>query len=179
MTGRTITSKVSGYRTIPWAELKTFEFNTLKERGPGDVVKLKNAIVSDGFAFPIEVWAGHRYVIDGHGRDIALRQLEKEGYEIPEIPVIEIEAPTKEAAKRLVLMRSSIHGRITQASVDRFVEDIDTTNLDLVISIPGIDIGVAGSEIGDGDAIDDFESVDVDEEEDAMTCPQCGHRFMR
>lgn len=177
--GRKIINTVGGFRTIPWSELKTYDYNDLKEREVGSVVILKNAIMNSGFSFPMDVWAGHRYVIDGKGRELALRQLEKEGYEIPDIPVIEIEAPTKEAAKRLVLMRSSIHGRITQASVDRFVEDIDTTNLDLVISIPGIDIGIAGSEMGDGDAIDDFESVDVDEEDDTMTCPQCGHRFMR
>lgn len=187
MAKKAVETKVAGFKAIPWSELKTYEFNDLKQRGPGDVVRLKNAIINDGFCFPIEVWAGHRYVIDGRGRDIALRQLEAEGYSIPDLPIVEISASSKDAAKRLVLMRTSVHGKLTQESYDRFMDGVEVKNLDLMVSIPGIDVGVAGSSLGDAEKIgESFESIEADEEsggeedEDGVffaRCPVCAHDF--
>jgi hypothetical protein len=170
-----IVSRVEGFETIPWADLKTYEFNDLKEVEGRDVSRLKNAIVNDGFCFPLEVWAGHRYVIDGRGRDAALRELESEGYEIPDIPVTLIKAPTKEAAKRMVLMRASQHGRLTQESFERFTGDMDVSKLDAVVSLHNIDLGMVDSEIGDTEPPEDFETFDG--EESKHQCPNCGHEF--
>lgn len=173
---RTIKSRVSGLKKIPWAKLKTYEFNDLKEVENRDIEKLKRAIITDGFCFPVEVWKGHNYVIDGRGRDEALLSLESEGYKIPSIPVVEIEAPDREAAKRLVLMRSSQHGRFTQAQLESFTSDIDVANLDMVVNIPGLDIGVLGSELEDAVPPEDFETYD-EEIETEHRCPSCGYEW--
>ena len=87
---KAIINKVHGTALIPWQKLKTFEFNDLKEGLNRDVSKLKNSIVNDGFSFPFYLWKNHNYIIDGNGRNIALNELENEGYLIPELPVVEI-----------------------------------------------------------------------------------------
>jgi ParB-like chromosome segregation protein Spo0J len=78
-----IINKVTNCETINWKELKTYEFNTLKDQTERDVTKLKNSIVNNGFTSPFYIWADHNYVIDGTGRQLALLELEKEGLEIP------------------------------------------------------------------------------------------------
>ena len=109
-----IINKVKNTKTLSWEELKKYEFNTLKESKNRDVSKLKNSIINDGFSFPFYIWEGHRYVIDGAGRDKALLELEKEGYEIPDLPIVEIEALNKQEAKKKVLLVSSSYGETTQ-----------------------------------------------------------------
>ena len=173
---KAIENKVNGFRTMSWSELKGFDFNELKEVSGRDVSKLKRAIVSEGFCFPIEIWEGHDYVIDGRGRDQALRELEQEGYAIPDLPVIEIRADDLSHAKRLVLMRSSQHGQFTQAAYDRFVDDIDVAGLEELVSIPGIDIGVLGSSIGDVRPPDSFEDLDADLDTQHR-CPKCAYEW--
>jgi len=136
---KAIINKVHGTALIPWQKLKTFEFNDLKEGLNRDVSKLKNSIVNDGFNFPFYLWKNHNYVIDGNGRNIALNELENEGYLIPELPVVEIEANTKQHAKKLVLLASSSYGKVTQESYDLFIEDIDLELEDIELKIENID----------------------------------------
>lgn len=173
---KAIASMVEGMSTIPWVELKTYEFNDLKEVESADIAKLKNAIVNDGFCFPIEIWASHRYVIDGRGRDKALRELEAEGYQIPDLPVVEIRAASREVAKRLVLMRASQHGRLTQESFNRFTSDIDIRRIDAFVSLPNIEIGLLDSDLGEDDPPDDFEEFEGTIEPQNR-CPKCGFLF--
>jgi hypothetical protein len=46
----------NGYKLIKWSELKSYDYNTLKEAENRDVSKLKNAIVNSQFSFPLYVW---------------------------------------------------------------------------------------------------------------------------
>jgi hypothetical protein len=67
----------NGYKLIKWAELKTYDCNTLKEVENRDVSKLKNAIVNSKFSFPFYVWK--RLIVDGRGRYLALLELQNGG----------------------------------------------------------------------------------------------------
>lgn len=125
---------------ISWAHLQKMEKNDLKSVEDRDVQKLKNAIVNRGFSFPFYVWYGHEYVIDGAGRSKALAELEQEGYTIPDLPVVYIRADSFEQAKALVLQASSEHGKITQESLNAFLEDIDAKSLVDSISLPEFDL---------------------------------------
>jgi DNA modification methylase len=151
-----IINKVHGTALISWQKLKTFEFNDLKEGKNRDVSKLKNSIVNDGFNFPFYVWKNHNYVIDGNGRQIALNELENEGFIIPELPVVEIEANTKQHAKKLVLLASSSYGKVTQESYELFIEDIDLELEDIELKIENIDFGGEENEVLEAEE-DDFE----------------------
>jgi len=119
----------SEFKLVKWDKLKTYDFNSLKEASARDVSKLKNAIVNSQFSFPFYVWK--RFVIDGAGRRKALEELEREGYTIDELPVIEIEAANQRDAQKLVLQSSSTHGEVTKNSFDLFVEDLDLSELEL------------------------------------------------
>ena len=116
---------VRGENTLPWDRvIREFEANALKAAERPQVAKLKNAIVNRGFNFPFYVWDGHRYIIDGAGRIKALAELEQEGYTIPDLPVVMIEAASLEEAKILSLQASSAYGEITKDSFEAFTAEL-------------------------------------------------------
>ena len=172
MASKIIKNNVVGGETLAWDILKTYEFNSLKPSDNRDVSKLKNAIVNSGFSFPIYIWNEHRYVIDGKGRDIALNELEKDGYVIPDLPVSYIKADNKAQAKRLALQASSQHGQITEESFKEFTFDLELEPLDLEMFDLGdfelFDLGLELEEISEQE-IDDYkiDSFEEEPEEDA------------
>jgi len=119
-----IDNKVKNLRTLSPDEFLSLEFNTLKA-DKRDVTNLKNAIVKRGWSFPVYVWKDNNYVIDGKGRKQALEELLKEGHEIKEIPVVDIEADSIEEAKQKVLEVSSQYGDVTKDSFEAFTESFD------------------------------------------------------
>lgn len=148
---RRIENRVEGCPTLPWAELRGWDFNALKD-DTRDVAKLKAAIVAEGFCFPLLVWEPGCYVFDGTGRRQALDELTAEGYELDPIPVVKVRAEDLDGAKRLALMASSQHGKVTQRSFDLFVGSFEFYQLELMaplISFEGVNITVRGGQ-GDG-----------------------------
>jgi hypothetical protein len=136
-----IINKVLNAHTIPWADLKKFEANQLKTSEKRNVGKLKSAILDQGFSFPLIVWnpddgVSPNYVIDGAGRMAALTALEKDGHDIPEIPVVFVKAATKSEAKKLVAMASSQFGVCSAQSFESFVQDLGgLSSIDAFVSI--------------------------------------------
>ena len=94
----TIHNNVKKLKVISPEDFLKLEFNTLKDE-KRDVKKLINSIKKTGWNFPVYLWAGHNFVIDGAGRKKAVEELLKQGEEIKEIPVVEIHAETLEEAK--------------------------------------------------------------------------------
>jgi hypothetical protein len=131
-----ILNKVKDLKVTDAKTFLTWEFNTLKD-DKRDVTKLKNAIKQNGWSFPVFVWADHNFVIDGAGRKKAVIELISEGYEITEIPYVEIEADSIEQAKAKVLEVSSQYGIITTDSFLEFTEGIEL-DFDL-FELQGID----------------------------------------
>jgi len=70
----------------------------LKRRGDRDIEKLCKSIIELGISYPFAIWKhDQRYwCIDGHGRLLAFAELEKQGYTIPPVPIIEVFATNKE-----------------------------------------------------------------------------------
>ncbi|MEN6621468.1 MAG: ParB N-terminal domain-containing protein [Smithella sp.] len=145
---KTLKINVTSFERIPWARLKTFQFNQLKNNNERNISKLKKSIKNKGFNFPFYVWAGNDFCIDGTGRFFALMELESEGFLIPDIPIVEIFAKDLKEAKKRVLEVSSQHGLVSQESFDSFVMDIDLTDMVDEIEFPGIDI------FGDNEPLD-------------------------
>ena len=174
-----IINKVSGTKTISWDILRTYEFNDLKAK-ERDISKLKNSIVNDGFSFPFYLWKDHKYVIDGNGRNIALHELSAEGYIIPDLPVVEIEANTKQHAKKLVLLASSSYGQVTQESYDLFIEDIELELDDVELKLENIKVDFSSED--DSPNID-FNSIESNQDREkgfkkhTISCPECDHSF--
>lgn len=79
------------------------------------------------FLFLFFVWknGGKNYILDGHGRFSTLCKMQKDGYVIPDLPVVEVQAKDKKEAKEKLLRLNSIYGKMTKESVLEFAEDID------------------------------------------------------
>jgi DNA modification methylase len=99
----------------------------LKIRDEADIEKAKTSILKYGWSFPFFVWVSGKtnYCLDGHARLLVLKQLEEEGYLIPELPVVYITAKNRAEAKQKLLRLNSNFGHLTKESVLEFAEDID------------------------------------------------------
>jgi len=157
--------------TISWANLKkSYEPNALKEKKSRNIGGLKQSILTVGFSVPLFIWEKEKYIVDGAGRFVVLQMLEYEGYEIPDIPYIPIEAKTRLEAKRLTLLISSKYGIETHESIGEFTLDMKEIDYSFAC-IDGFNL----------DQIDwkppQAEEIDVDKMEDEQdfkhVCPKC------
>ena len=112
--------------TLPTVELTEFQ-GDLKYREKIDIERVKKSILKYGFSFPFYVWQSGKknYILDGHGRKLALKKLSSEGYDIPELPVVYISAESEADAKEKLLRINSRFGDITQDSLKDFAEGMD------------------------------------------------------
>ena len=135
---------------LDWHNITEFQ-GGLKIRDEADIEKAKTSILKYGWSFPFFVWVSGKtnYCLDGHARIKVLKALEEEGYLIPELPVVYIQAKNKTEAKQKLLRLNSNFGHFTKESVLEFAEDIDL-NFD-EIALPDTTInfsegGLDGSE---------------------------------
>jgi hypothetical protein len=69
---------------------KIIEFQgNLKTRNEHDLKKIKKSLAQYGISFPFFIWKNENanYCLDGHGRRLALMELQAEGYALPPLPV--------------------------------------------------------------------------------------------
>ena len=125
-TVKTISIKCDTKDFIDWHNLSEFQ-GGLKTRDDADIQKAKTSILKFGWSFPFFVWASGKtnYVLDGHCRLLVLKALEEEGYIIPELPCVYIQAKNKAEAKQKLLRLNSTYGKMTKESVLEFAEDIE------------------------------------------------------
>ena len=120
--------------TVDFHELRDFQ-GDLKVRSEIDIPHLKRSILEHGFSFPVFIWRHLESeqlvydILDGHGRLIALQELEREGYVIPPIPVVFIDATDLQDARERLIQVNTISSPFTETGLQ-----------DLVVSIPDIDI---------------------------------------
>lgn len=117
--------------SLELGELSDFQ-GTLKERTESDIENIGNSIKKHGFTFPFFIWKkdGKNYVLDGHGRLAALKNLETCGYKIPPLPVVYVNCRDEKAAKRLVLQLNSQYGKMTKESILKFIDGDISIDLD-------------------------------------------------
>lgn len=150
--GKTISIKCDTKDTLEIAEMTELQGN-LKERNDIDYDKIKLSIIKFGFSFPFFVWRGEgkNYILDGHGRFGTLCKMQKDGYIIPPLPVVYVDAESKTEAKEKLLRLNSQYGRMTKESVLEFVNgefELNTEEIALPDSV--IDFS------DDTDAVEDF-----------------------
>lgn len=163
--------------TLSWEAIKkNFEPNTLKEKENRDVADLKASILAVGFQIPLFIWLEGKYITDGAGRFLALEILENEGYEIPDIPYVPLDAKNKKEAKRLTLLISSKYGKETNKSVGEFTLDMDEIDLSF-INLDGYNLEEITWNVPKTKEID----MNAMETEGASkvthTCPKCSFVF--
>lgn len=129
----------------------------LKKISKENLEKLKTEIVTDGFSFPIAVWENPSdaqiYILDGHQRYSALLSLRDDGYKIPEIPIVFVQAESYEQAKHKLLAAASQYGKINEDGLMEFLKDVNfdidelTKTIDLNIDFAMINFDKELSEI--------------------------------
>lgn len=154
--------------TIDYHKLSILQgsLKTLSETNKG---KLCKSILEHGYFIPAFVWKSGEdmYILDATQRYHALKELEKQGYTIPDIPYIEIGAKDKKDAAQKLLQITSRYGEINQET--SFFEDFDI-DLDYIndIEIPELDIKLEELE---------EESKESDDKQLNNRCPKCGYEW--
>lgn len=89
--------------------------------------KLKASIIKHGFIAPFFVWdnEGSLRLIDGHQMLKVLKAMKEEGWEIPELPVVYINAEDEESAKEKLLQVSSQYGEFDIGEIYDFAKGFD------------------------------------------------------
>lgn len=128
-----------GSRSVAIDQLFDFQGN-LKTLERSEAEKLKRSILKHGFSFPVMVWGDK--ILDGHQRLFCVRELLKQGYDIADIPIVDIQADTDaEAAEKLLLINSH-YAKITDEGLYEFLNEhsLDIGSLAGDLELPGIDI---------------------------------------
>jgi hypothetical protein len=137
---KTIRIECTGSATINLADLVEFQ-GQLKHREQSDIDRMARSIIDHGFSFPFYVWDSQaiKYCFDGHGRIKALKQLQAEGWEIPELPIVKVFAKNIKDAKQKLLRMNGRYGDITDTGLVEFIGDLDIDIKDMNLDISTID----------------------------------------
>lgn len=111
----------------------------LKKHSQLEIERLCDAIVNDGFLFPIAIGKldDKNYVMDGECRLFALQELEYRGYEIPEIPIFYVKTNEK-TIKRNILLAASTNHCVTETSLKEFNKENNVDLKQLAFSTPDL-----------------------------------------
>ena len=111
----------------------------LKKHSQLEIERLCDAIVNDGFLFPIAIGklGDKNYVMDGECRLFALQELEYRGYEIPEIPIYYVKTNEK-TIKRNILLAASTNHCVTETSLKEFNKENNVDLKQLAFSTPDL-----------------------------------------
>jgi len=139
-----ITNKILKTELIEWRNLEWLQ-GDLKDISKESLDKLKLSIKQNDFIQPFNVWEdGKSWILDGHHRLKALKELETEGIEIPLLlPANIIDCKNKKEATKLVLIYSSIYASVSHQGLTDFMFENDLKLDDLQeIDLPNIDLDV-------------------------------------
>jgi len=124
------------------SKLQTADFELFQElqgdfkiTTPEKIDKLKTRIVNAGFKYAFQVWKdteGLLWIIDAHHRRRALKELHDEGYEIPEIPYLLIQARDKKEAVQEIAFANSHYSEINPEAT--IFEEYEITEDDLELA---------------------------------------------
>lgn len=158
---KTISIKCETEATLELAEMTEMQ-GGLKERTDIDCDKIKLSICKYGFSFPFFIWkSGNKnYLLDGHGRFATLCKMQKDGYIIPELPVVYVSCKNKAEAKQKLLRLNSTFGHLTKESVLEFAEDIDLNFEEIALPDTVIDFSEAEEPTEETKGDDDIPEVE-------------------
>jgi hypothetical protein len=156
---------------LPYDQIELLQ-GELKKRTDEQIDKICRSIIKHGWAFPEFIWQneGSNYCLDGHGRQAAIPRLLEMGYIIPEIPVVYVEAKSKDEAKELLLKCISQYGSVIIDGFFSFSQglEFDFSELD----IPGISEIIPQGNFDMGNFFDT--GLKPEKQEKVRLCPHCG-----
>jgi hypothetical protein len=171
-----------GYKSFNLEDFKILQ-GELKSCSDEDFEKLKKSIISHGVIAPFYAWQDKNnmlWIVDATQRHKMLTILKSEGFNIPKIPTVLIEAENKIDAKNKLLIINSSYGKITREGLEQFLTEEDSPiNLNSIsefISIPEIDIIINLPDNYSNDDLSDFfsEHTGAESPQKIKLCPHCG-----
>lgn len=173
-----------GAAAVPLDQLTETQ-GSLKDLSKENYAKLRKEILELGFSEPVGVWrekGEHGFtlrVLSGHQRCRVLREMrDREGFEVPPVPVNWIEADGLQQAKRKVLALTSQYGEITRQGLYEFVHDASILMPELAESFrfPEINFERFAEEFYPQPSSDMHPANEASEDKTANNkCPACGH----
>ena len=159
-----------GADSLPIDAIVEFQ-GALKTITQDNLDKLKRSILRHGFTAPFFVWqSADNHLLDGHQRLKALLALRQEGYDMPLLPVVYIDADSEEHAKEKLLYISSQYGDFTTEGFAEFTENFDLDMSDIRLT----DGEFYTATISDVDVDSFFDEPQDGKEEGPKRCPHCG-----
>ena len=164
-------NKIIKTELVKWSGLTWLQPKELKDTDQATIDKLKNSLLKNGFASPFNVWKSGKitYILDGHHREKAIKELESENNKIPSmLPANFLKCKDKREAKKMVLVFNSHYATINQGSLFDFVSDLDLEGIQAEIEINDIDfeqfenIETVNSEDDEWVGMPDFEEKEDD-----------------
>lgn len=116
-----------GAGTLPLSEIKDFQGN-LKKLTKDNREKLFKSMIREGFMCPIFIWKNPEGVcknLDGHQRVNTLSWMEQRGWDIPELPIVWIEAEDEKEARRKLLKITSQYGEFDMEELNSWFAELD------------------------------------------------------
>lgn len=188
---KVIQIKCTGADTLPLDQMAIIQ-GQLKELTEKAYEQLRNRMIELGFIAPIFIWKNPKpgkyeipnCILDGTHRKLVLERMrDEEGWEVPDLPIVWIEAKNMKEAKEKLLAITSQYARITVEGWDEFTYDLDVENIIPNISLPDFKIPDM-TPTGDPDPDKAPEKKGPEQEPPSTskgriihTCPSCGHEF--
>lgn len=148
-------------------ELTPYEGNTRKH-APDDIEQIKESILQDGFNDPIGIWGEKNIIVEGHGRQIAAKELGMET-----VPCIRLDHLT-DTQRRDYAIRHNRTAELSAWDFGKLEEEVAR------LEIEGVDLSELKFSTADASALDDlFAPVEAQEEKEPkqIKCPHCGEWF--
>lgn len=142
---KTVSIRYKDLIELSYTQLHDFQ-GDLKELPEENYEKLKKEIATTGFAFAPHAWQNPSdqqwYLVDGHQRVKTVRRMNEEGWTIPHLKIVPVEASSYEEAKRRVLQGTSQYGHLTENGLKAFITDAKLSIEDVKVSFdfPTIDL---------------------------------------
>lgn len=167
----------TGADTLPYTALTEFQ-GELKSLSKDDFAAMKKQLTENGFSFPIAVWVspdGTNCILDGHQRLRVIKELAKEGWVIPELPVAWIEADNEQHAKEKLLAAAGAFGEVSNQGLYELVmsADLDIERIAQMTRFREIEWQDFKSEYLSSEDTSDIEQKSVEENKEWLIVIEC------
>lgn len=136
-----ITDRIVKSESIRWKDMKFLQSDRFKKFPKHLKAKLRESIIKNNFVQSFKVWqvGDDVFCLDGFHRCIVMKELEEEGWKIPEIFRADfLDCKDKKEAAKLVVIYSSSYTKITDEGMSDFLAsyNLNVSELKHMINIP-------------------------------------------
>ena len=149
-------------------ELTPYENNTRKH-APEDIEGIKKSILDTGFNDPVGIWGDNNLIVEGHGRQIAAKELH-----LDKIPCIRLDHLTDEQ-RREYAIRHNYTSDQSEFDFTILQEEIAALEID-GIDMSDLDFTLPSFEKEISEPPESFKEFS-EETETKHKCPRCGYEW--